>query len=148
MSVESNAQEFSAAIEKFVEQMPQIADIVIRKSAMDIVAETAREWPVDTGRSRAAWIAAVSDPPTANYAGNREKNIPGGVVVADSLKTKSESGNFSITVTNPVNYAPFIEYGTVNVAPRGHLQRAIRIVRTDAGELLAELIQNEWDGAR
>ena len=125
MSVESNAQEFSAAIEKFVKQMPQIADVVIRKSAMDIVAETAKEWPVDTGRSRAAWIAAVSE-----------------------AEPEQEKNTVSITVTNPVNYAPFIEYGTVNVAPGGHLQRAIRIVRSDAGELLAELIQNEWDGAR
>lgn len=125
MTVESNAQEFSAAIEKFAQRLPEIADVVIRKSAADIVAETAKQWPVDTGRSRAAWIAAVSDAET----------------------TQSRS-TVSITVTNPVNYAPFIEYGTINVAPGGHLQRAIRIVRSDAAEMLAELIQNDWDGAR
>jgi hypothetical protein len=142
----ANFDEFADALKKFGDQLPEIIDVVVRKSAMDIVANTAREWPIDTGRSRAGWIASISDPPQSNYKGNAKTK--GGTVQAAPFESVTEGTTVSVTVTNPVDYAPYLEYGTISVAPGGYLQRASRLARADIENLLQELVQTEWDGQR
>jgi len=146
--VVANFDEFADALQKFGDQIPEIIDVVVRKSAMDIVANTAREWPIDTGRSRAGWIASISDPP--------QSNCKGGTVQAAPFQSVKEGTPVSVTVTNPVDYAPYLEFGytkttttgTISVAPGGYLQRASRLARADIENLLQELVQTEWDGQR
>jgi len=146
--VVANFDEFADALQKFGDQIPEIIDVVVRKSAMDIVANTAREWPIDTGRSRAGWIASISDPPQSNFKG--------GTVQAAPFQSVKEGTTVSVTVTNPVDYAPYLEFGytkttttgTISVAPGGYLQRASRLARADIENLLQELVQTEWDGQR
>ena len=152
--VVANFDEFADALKKFGDRLPEVMDVVLRKSAMDIVANTAREWPIDTGRSRAGWIASISDPPQSNYKGNSKKR--GGTVQAAPFESVKEGTTVSVTVTNPVDYAPYLEFGytkstttgTISVAPGGYLQRASRLARADIENLLQELVQTEWDGQR
>ena len=126
MSVDSNVDSIVLKIGNLADhELAEISDTIIRKAAMDIVAETAKEWPVDTGRSRAAWIAAGQEAdPTASQ------------------------GHMEINVSNPVDYAPYIEYGTISRPPGGHLQRAMRIVRDDVMAAFSELFSGAWSGGR
>lgn len=114
---------------------PQIVSRVLRRVALDIAGETSRSlngteagYPVpkriDTGRLRAAWLASASD---ARAQGT------------------SVSLSQSIQVTNPVEYAPYVEFGTAKMPAGGHFQRAIRLATRKLDKVIERGVEEAWN---
>jgi hypothetical protein len=105
---------FKKAAGRMVNRLDKAGGVALRRLAFDVVSRTASTWPVDTGRSRAAWGAALKQ-----------------MTTLDGYRTHQ------VIVTNPVGYAIWIEYGTAATPPGQHLQRAIREARRDFSDHLA-----------
>ena len=120
------------ALQRMVDQMPEIADEIVRKAAFDVVAEVAERVPVDTGRLRAGWRASL------------EVLSSGGE--SDTVSVESDGEVVFLTVTNPVEYAPFIEYGTDKTAPGLQLATSLASVRENLIQEVAEAaLLQAWD---
>lgn len=121
------------AMSSMVRRMPQIGDALVRKVAFDVVADVAERVPVDTGRLRAGWRVSLSA--LANEGAESE-----------TVSVFSSGGNTSIEVTNPVEYAPFIEYGTASRPPGNHLALALEAVRLNLPtDTFGEAVADAWE---
>lgn len=120
------------AMRKMVEKFPEAADAIIRKTAFDIVARVAETAPVDTGRYRAGWRASLTP-----LQGDGE---------SDTVEVTTTEQGIQITVTNPVEYGPFIEYGTSTRPPGFQLSTAIETVRNALPvEVVGEEVKRIWN---
>ena len=120
------------AISRMVSQLPEIADEIVRKVAFDVVAEVAERVPVDTGRLRAGWRASLDV-----LAGDGE---------SETVSVEEDANGLMITVTNPVRYAPYIEYGTAYIPPGLQLATSIASVRASLSAEVAEAaFLQAWD---
>ena len=127
------ADKLTPAARRLRRAIPGIADQLVRKMAFDIVAEVAELVPVDTGRYRAGWRASLS--------------VLGSDGEGDTVSVFESGDRVGIAVVNPVEYAPFIEYGTATRPPGNPLAIAIETVRGQVpAELLGALAQNAWGG--
>lgn len=113
------------ALTRFIARFPDIEDQIVRKIAFDVVADVAERVPVDTGRYRAGWRVSLD---TLASEGAESETVS---VSADP------SGGTRIEVVNPVEYGPFIEYGTSTRPPGNHLASALATVRTSLPVALA-----------
>jgi hypothetical protein len=135
---EFEQRRFNAASKAFLRRLPAEAiGPAVRKLAFDVVAETVRGITfglggparVDTGRYRAAWRAGF-----------------------DKARVRGKGLRTTATVTNNVEYGPFVEFGTSKMAAGNHLTRALAVVRRDlpagrgAFKVLADLFAKLWNG--
>lgn len=121
-------------MQRMVRQMPQVADALVRKVAFDVVADVAERVPVDTGRYRAGWRVSLG---VLSSGGD-----------GDTVSVFEEVGTLRIEVTNPVEYGPFIEYGTASRPPGNHLALALEAVRGQFPVQLAEEeIRAVWEAS-
>jgi hypothetical protein len=101
----------------------QLTRVVMR----EVLRRTIARHPVDTGRSRAAWSAALTQlggTPPAGYQGNN----PAAIAEGAGLSTTAESHHdaaATLDVTSHVDYIPFVEYGTRNQPARQMVQRSL-----------------------
>jgi hypothetical protein len=122
----------SPAMREMVARMPDIADQIIRKLAFDIVANVAERVPVDTGRYRAGWRVSL--------------DILTGDGESETVSIEEVDETITVTVTNPVEYGPEIEFGTSKRAPGLHLQTAIAAARASLGiPTIADPIAGVWE---
>ncbi|QDT52159.1 hypothetical protein Pan44_01680 [Caulifigura coniformis] len=85
--------------------------------------------PVDTGRSRAAWKAALDElRGEANGAAAAGGPIAEGLA-SGSLNHQHEAATTTISATNTVRYVPFLEYGTTRMTPFQMVRRSLASVR-------------------
>ena len=133
--VEVIQDKLAPAAKRLRQALPAIASMVVRKVAFDIVTEVAELTPVDTGRLRAGWRASLS------------------VLAADGGESETvsvfeSSSQVGIEVVNPVEYAPFVEYGTATQPAGNHLALATEKVRINLPlELLADEAGKVWGGS-
>ena len=85
--------------------------------------------PVDTGRSRAAWKAALDE-----LRGGGSNVTAGGGPIGEgtslgSLKHDHRETTTTISATNAVSYVPFLEYGTSRMTPFQMVRRSLAAVR-------------------
>ena len=131
--------DLNAAVKRVLDRMPGIADVLIRKLAFDIVAEVAELTPVDTGRLRAGWRVSLD------------------VLAADGAESETvsvfrEDGQLvGIEVINPVEYAPYIEYGTATRPPGNQLAIAMdktrrRLTFGRGDNSILGQVQAAWEG--
>jgi hypothetical protein len=106
------------AMAKMVERMPGIGDVLARHTAFTIIANVVERVPVDTGRYRAGWLVSL-DVLGGDDAGSE----------SETVEVFGEGDALGITVTNPVEYGPYIEYGTASRPPGNHLALAIDSTR-------------------
>lgn len=89
--------------------------------AGDVLSQTADSNPVQTGRSRAGWLAA---------AGSIGSNLDDGAILptgeGEGSATLSEDEQVtSIRATNEVPYIAYLEYGTSRMAPFAMLRQSL-----------------------
>jgi hypothetical protein len=105
-----------------------IAADAIQLIALEVDRNIMLGWPVDTGRSRAAW---------APYAATFGEGIPGSTGTPQELEGQSQ-GDFekklgdtrpSIKLINGVEYSPYLEAGSSGQAPQGVVRRVLRNMR-------------------
>ena len=108
-------------------------------------------WPVDTGRSRAAWSILLvrhgGDLSMFNRAGSgtseadRHKGHNEGLRLGEA-KEKLKGSNPTVELINGVDYSPWLEAGASQQAPQGVLRQAMQTIRktTVAKEFKKEFV--------
>lgn len=148
LNMQLDARRFSRAVERFVRKSgPAAADRIVRKTAFDVAREivvslngvTGLPKRIDTGRYRAAWAVAVEA-----VAGRRAGPQSTAAHAGDGGST-IEGTPFRriVTVTNNVEYGPYIEYGTERMAAGMHRAAALAKV----GKGIARLVSPEFAAA-
>lgn len=150
LSIEFDRRRFNAATSKFLRRLaPAAVDRAVRKMAFDVAAETVKGLNgvdglpkrIDTGRLRAAWAVAVT-PVSGRAAGP-----VGDAKAGDGTSTMSGHGLArQASVTNNVEYAPYVEDGTGTMAAGHHLARAFRVVGNQARALVGDELIEAWHG--
>jgi hypothetical protein len=131
----------SRRVRVVVTSLEQFVERIIRKLALDIVANLVRApseggTPVDTGWARANWVPRIGEP-FRGTAGTREQaeagNVSGaeqGAGQASLLGYRLERGR--VYISNNVPYIGRLNDGYSRQAPRGFVQAAVaKAVRVD-----------------
>ena len=112
---------------------------VIRTAALEVLNRTIKCWPVDTGRSRAAW-SAVFDlaAARADVLAHRWQERGNPLAIAQGrrkgeYKEQETLKGFTATLVNGVDYAPALEGGSSTQAPTGCLRNAMSVMRREIG---------------
>lgn len=87
-------------------------------------------WPVDTGRSRAAWSALMEKhgaPLPATTGGDATAEAEGKALGASEEKLTGSKQ--SISLINGVDYSPVLEVGWSKQAPKGVVRQEMRRMR-------------------
>lgn len=123
---------FTLSIKKWVEKTNADISKTFRTVCMNIFADIVRAWPVDTGRSRAAWQITLNSPgvgetgftpgaSTYGEGGNRDENA--GRATAHAMEQTNKLAGLKAEdvcyINNNVRYAIYLEYGHSKQAPRG-----------------------------
>lgn len=141
ISLAYSQRRLNDAIQGMVKGSPKARKRVVRKIAVDVLRDTlvgittgegGNPKRVDTGRYRAAW-----------RAGGEAAGVKVGAGLAPAVRVRGEGGRFvasaregtgeweegpdytALTITNNVEYAAHVEYGTASMAPGNHLTRAL-----------------------
>ena len=85
--------------------------------------------PVDTGRSRAAWKAALDQLRGSANTGVSAEGPIGEGTARGSLTHEHDETTTDLAATNAVNYVPFLEYGTSRMTPYQMVRRSLAMVR-------------------
>lgn len=149
VSVEMDQNRLNRAMFRFLtKQIPAVRDVVVRSTALEVVALVTRALNgvdglpkrIDTGRLRAGWRIALSsmgfqttglDAPSSGNPDNPSQDDDG-----DGQYTHNERVSIAV-VSNNVRYARFVEDGTSRMRPGHHLKRALRLVAREFEESLA-----------
>lgn len=124
----SDGREFALDLTKFADRIEVVGDRFVQRFAVALFNEIATGGqyapgtPVDTGHARASWVGQV--------AGRGESG-------ATALQTATLGEG--IEISNPVPYVPFLEFGTVHMAPRGFIRRAVNAADALASDILDRL---------
>jgi len=86
--------------------------------------------PVETGRSRAAWKAALDQLRGGGFDASAASGPVGEGMAAGSLDHQHDSNTTTISATNSVSYVPFLEYGTSRMTPFQMVRRSLAAVRS------------------
>lgn len=120
--------------------VPDHRQQLTRNVMREVLRRTIARHPVDTGRSRAAWSAALTQlggTPPAGRPGNDAEAIAEGTESVEVTQTHTPTAS-QIEVTNEVDYEPLLEFGTRNMSPFHMVERAI----TDTRQNLRNLAPN------
>lgn len=156
VSVEMDQARLNRAMGRFLaQQVPAVRDVVVRSTALEIVALVTRSLNgvaglpkrIDTGRLRAGWRIALSsigfattgiDAPGSSDPQNRSQG-------SDGSGEYTHNADKSIAlVSNNVRYARFVEDGTAKMRPGHHLKRALRLAAREFEESLARAIKAQF----
>ncbi|QPB42224.1 HK97 gp10 family phage protein [Rodentibacter haemolyticus] len=102
---------FSADIGRFIRSVEEKADLVMRKTAIDLTEKVRSKTPVDSGQLRASWTSAINAIPIG-YDGNN-----------DSV-TRVKFGDTWFLATNKP-YAPQLEYGLYPNPPKSQSGKTV-----------------------
>jgi hypothetical protein len=117
-------------------RLPAVRREAVEETFRELLAETIRLNPVETARSRAAWVASLEQlggAPPAGWQGPHPTAESEGRSLG-RLDRDDGPDVTGITATNSVRYVPFLEYGTRRMAPFGMVRRALSRARLVLGE--------------
>jgi hypothetical protein len=86
--------------------------------------------PVETGRSRAAWKAALDQLRGSSFGAAATSGPVAEGTASGSLEHQHDSNTTTISATNAVSYVPFLEYGTSRMTPFQMVRRSLAAVRS------------------
>jgi hypothetical protein len=112
-------------------RLPGIRRDVVEHTARHALYETIAGNPVDTARSRAAWVASLErlgGTPPADWRGPHPTAEQEGRAQGD-LSLRHDRDVTEISAGNAVEYVPFLEYGTSRISPFSMVRRALAKAR-------------------
>jgi len=118
---------FSADVSTFIKNTKLRADLVLRKIAFDALLGVLLKSPVDTGRFRASWRVGINrvdltvEPDLVRMEDTSAQGPAGPTASQQSTINKAKFGD-TISITNNVEYAEFLENGASDQAPQGVLK--------------------------
>ncbi len=110
-------------------QVPDARRRMVERGMEATLESTIQLNPVDTGRSRAAWKAALDQ-----LRGQSNASAQGSGPIAEgmgrgSLDHQHDETTTTISAANGVSYVPFLEYGTSRMTPYQMARRSLAAVR-------------------
>lgn len=108
---------FSVDVSAWVEKAKGKADIVLRKSAIDLFSRVIRRSPVDTGRFRNNWNISIGAPSTVTTEGVDPSGASALTKVVETVET-AKMGD-TIFLVNALPYSIRLENGWSKQAPAG-----------------------------
>ena len=110
-------------------QVPDARRRMVERGMQATLESTVQLNPVATGRSRAAWKAALDE-----LQGEPDAASGGGGPIAEgrslgSLRHSHDHTTSTISATNAVAYVPFLEYGTSRMSPFQMVRKSLAAVR-------------------
>lgn len=99
--------------------------------------------PVDTGRSRAAWVAGGQQA-SLNVSGAGQGGDPQATSAGMSAGTgrmEEEEGRSWYEIVNTVDYVPFLEYGTQRMPAAAMVRASLWRTASDARAALSDLMR-------
>ena len=137
--------ELTPRLERLVRQRLAAArNAVVQQAAERVLADTIFANPVDTARSRAAWVAALEQlggTPPAQWRGESPTAEAEGRALGTGTR-QEDRDTTEIRATNDVEYVPFLEYGTRQMAPVGMVRRSLSGVRSLLTQLLRRALRS------
>lgn len=120
-------------------ELPEARREMVDRTLREALTETVRLNPVETGRSRAAWIAALvqaggdaaSD---VRGTGTEAAAVAEGTALGSAERFEEESVS-SAGGTSRVRYVKYLEYGTSRMAAFAMVRRALVSVQQRVGRL-------------
>lgn len=135
----SLADTASPALRELVRRtLPERRRTAVEATLADALADTIQTNPVDTARSRAAWVTSLEQlggRPSAGWQGPQPTGEAEGRS-AGALARQHDRDSSSAAATNAVAYVPFLEYGTSRMGPFAMVRRSLQLARD---RLLARL---------
>ena len=115
------------------DRIPQWRRALVERVAREALARTIPANPVDTARSRSAWVAALEQlggAPPPGWQGAQ----PDAAAIAEGRDlgsvARSESSDVTdIQITSGVDYVTYLEYGTRRMSPFAMAHRGLYEVR-------------------
>ncbi len=114
------ASNFMLNIQKFIDKAEGRADLVVKKTALELFTRVILKTPVDTGRARGNWNCAVGTKPAPRIDVNKlDKEGQESIAEAQKVILSGEAGK-TIYLTNNLPYIEVLEDGhSQKQAPHG-----------------------------
>ena len=127
-------------------EFPLCRRTVVEEIAGDVLSMTIERNPVDTGRSRSAWVASLAQLGETAPAGWQGPH-PVAAALSEgagraSLDITHDAESTTITITTAVPYVAFLEDGTRAMAPFLMVTRSLSQVRSRLADLLAAALHS------
>ena len=114
-------------------EVPEWRRRLVTAVAREVLEGTIARNPVDTGRSRSAWVAGLTELGGTPPAGWKGPHPDAGAIAAGAelgvVSERDSRGQSEIRVTNGVPYVTFLEFGTRSMAPREMVWRSLLAAR-------------------
>ncbi|WP_437225296.1 hypothetical protein SH661x_004003 [Planctomicrobium sp. SH661] len=110
---------------------------LIRDAMIETLQRVIERNPVDTARSRAAWVRSLEElggTPPAGWEGPHPSQVDAGRR-AGKLTVENSKGISIASAMNFVHYVPFLEYGTSRMSPFAMARAGLQQVRSRLQEL-------------
>lgn len=121
------------------------ADIVTREALWRTIIHN----PVDTARSRSAWVTSLKQlggvPPTGWRGADPESAAIAEGTERSHLDSRESSRQSERRATNAVHYVVFLEFGTSSMVPFRMVQRSLMSVRLLLGRFVPPLTIEDAD---
>lgn len=156
-SYKVETKNFNRHIKQFIKKSDLSISIILRKFAFDLLKKIIQKSPVDTGRSRGAWLISMeklSEKDSKMKQPFVRRNYPNYSMKEEQrgrgegrLRDRSKMPFIKyITIINKVPYVIRLEYGHSRQAPFGMIRISMRELRK--GKLPKELtvkLQKDWN---
>ena len=126
------SDEATPAIRRFLGvTLPQRRREAVEKSLQEALVKVVELNPVETARSRAAWVNSLEQlegSPPANWQGPHPSGEGEGRAAGELVRQHSTDQS-AATAANHIPYARLLEYGTSHMRPFAMVRRALQQVR-------------------
>jgi hypothetical protein len=129
LHITANLQPLLDRLRALQRTLPARRQALTRPLAQQVLQQTIQSNPVDTARSRAAWVA-----PLEQLGGTPPQNWQGPHPNPTAIKEGANAGTLtqsqtdhvtSLAISNAVPYIAYLEYGTRQAAPQSMLRRSL-----------------------
>lgn len=127
MSVRSNLGDFAASLDKVARQVPQKANQIKRKVALQVLNGVVLRTPVDTGRAKGNWQATLEAPATV-VLDRLDKTGQATIAEGQTVIGQAQPGQ-DIWITNNLPYIGRLERGHSKQAPAGMVAQTLATVK-------------------
>lgn len=111
--------------------LPEVRQEAVAETMRETLVEVIRLNPVDTARSRAAWVNALEQlggVAPAGWQGPHPTQEHAGRSRGQSAQ-QNDDDQTTVSASNGVDYVPLLEYGTRRTSPIGMVRRALQAAR-------------------
>ena len=129
LNIEDGIRERLRALQS--EALPELRQQAVEETMRETLVDIIRLNPVDTARSRAAWVNALEQLggiAPAGWQGPHPTEEHTGRSLGQATQ-QDDRDQTAVAAVNAVDYVPLLEYGSRRTAPVGMVRRALQAAR-------------------